>query len=119
MRNILNIVVVYISVTALFVVQTMPAYAGLVGTDQFLAEQVTSQDREVLYELLNRDEAQKLLEKNGVSKEQAQERIAALTNEEVRMFTQKFEELPAAGGIGAAAAILILVLLAIILALGK
>ncbi len=119
MRNILNIIVVYISVTALVVGHTMPAYAGLVGTDQLLTEQVTIQEREVLYEILNRSAAQKLLEKNGVSKQQAQERIAALTNEEVRLFTQKFEELPAAGGIGGAAAILILVLLAIILAIGK
>ena len=118
MRKISNMLVVYISITALMFGHTMPAHAGLIGTDQFLNEQVTNQDREILYEILNRSEAQTLLEKNGVSKIQAQERIAALTDEEVRMFAQNFEALPA-GGIGSAAAILILVLLAIVLVLGK
>ena len=119
MRNILNILVVYISVMALVISQTMPAYAGLIETDQFLTEQVANQDRETIYEIINRNEARDLLEQNGVSKEQAQERIAALTDEEVRVLAQKFEELPAAGGIGGGAALLILVLLVIILALAK
>ena len=118
MRNIVNIVVVYITAITLIISQTMPAYAGLVGTDQILLEEVTSQDREVLYEIFNRSDAQKLLEKSGVSNKQAHDRIAALTDEEVRMFAQNFEELPA-GGVGNAAAILILVLLIIVLALGN
>lgn len=118
MRNILNFVVVYIAVTALIFGHTMPAYAGLVSTDQILTEHAINQDREMLYEILDRSEAQKFLENHGVSKKQAQERIAALTDEEVREFKQNFEELPA-GGVGSAAAILILVLLAIVLVLGR
>ncbi len=118
MRKISNILVIYISVTALIFGHTMPAYAGLVGTDQFLAQQVTNQNREAIFEIFERSDAQELLEKNGVSNKQAHERIAALTDEEVRMLTKNFDDLPA-GGIGNAAAILILVLLIIVLALGN
>ncbi|MEM7401488.1 MAG: PA2779 family protein [Pseudomonadota bacterium] len=118
MCKILNIVVIYISVTALVFGHATPAYAGLIGTDQILLEDAINQDREILYEILDRNEAQNFLENNGVSKKQAQERIAALTDEEVKELKQNFEDLPA-GGVGSAAAILILVLLAIVLVLGR
>ena len=42
-----------------------------------------------------------------------------MTDEEVRMFAQKFEELPAVGHLGTAAFILILVLLVVILAISR
>ena len=51
---------------------------------------------------------------NGVIPEQAQERINYLTNDEAKIFAQRFEKLPS-GGIGAVAAILIIILLFIAL----
>ena len=51
---------------------------------------------------------------NGVIPEQAQERINSLTNDEAKIFAQRFKELPI-GGIGAVTAILIIVLLFIAL----
>ncbi len=106
---------IYLSSMALVFSQTMPVYAGFIGTEQFMTQQEVNQDRDTLRTMIKQDEAQKLLENYGVTAEQAQERINAMTNEEVRVFAQQLEELPAAGGVGIVAALLILVLLFIIL----
>lgn len=117
MRSLFNITVIYVSTFALIFSQAMPAYAGLIGTEQFMAQQLVEKDRETLRKTLERDEARSLLEQYGVSTEYAQERIDAMTDEEVRIFSQKLEELPAAGSFGVVAAVLILVLLFIVLEL--
>ncbi len=119
MRNAINIAVIYVSAIALMFSQTMPAYAGLIGTEQFMAQQLVELDRETILNVLDRDEARTLLEKHGVSKEQAQERIDALTDEEVRVVAQKFEKLPAAGGGGILLGVLVVILVFIILDLAK
>ncbi|NNC67055.1 MAG: PA2779 family protein [Gammaproteobacteria bacterium] len=115
MRNTLNIVVIYISTITLLFSQTMPAYAGLVGTEQFMGQQLVELDRETLCNVFQRDEARTLLKKHGITHEQAQERVNAMTDQEVRIFAQKFEEQPAAGSVGIVAAVLIIVLLFIAL----
>lgn len=117
MRNILNIAVIYISALTLLFSQTMPAYAGLIGTEQFMNQQLVELDRETLRNVFDRDEARTLLEKHGITHEQAQERVNAMTDQEVRLFAQKFEEQPAAGSVGIVAALLIIVLLFIALEL--
>jgi hypothetical protein len=95
----------------------MSVYAGIVGTSELFHQERSSQQRENLYSILDRDDARILLEQNGVTTEQAQQRIQAMTDTEVRMLTQQFENLPAAGSVGTAAALLILILLILILAL--
>jgi hypothetical protein len=97
----------------------MSVYAGLISTDQIMHQQSLDRDRTTLRVMLERKEAQILLENHGVSTLQAQERINAMTDAEVRLFAEKFQNLPAAGGLGGAAAILILVLVIIILAISK
>lgn len=119
MNKYSHIVIVYICAFALLFSNTMPVYAGVVETSEIFQQQYTDLKRDGLYKILNRADAQNLLELNGVTSEQAHERINSLTDEEVRMLSQKFEDLPAAGGIGGAAAILILVLLIVILALAR
>lgn len=95
--------------------QISPAFAGIVGTDQFLTEQTIEQDRENLRMLMARDEVRKLLESNGLTVQQAQERVNSLTDSEVRQLASKFEELPAAGD--AWVVIIILALVVVILEL--
>ena len=117
MRNAINFAVIYISAIALMFSQTMPAYAGIIGTDQFMSQQQVELDRETIRNVLERDDARTLLEKHGVTSLQAHERINAMTDEEVRVFTQKFEQLPTGGSFGIVAAVLVLVLLFIALEL--
>ena len=115
MKKRLHFAVIYISVFTLMFSQTMPAYAGLIGTEQLMAQELIEQNRETLRDVFDREEARTLLENHGITSEQAQERIDAMTDEEVRVFAQKFEEMPAGGSIGAIAAVLIIVLLFIAL----
>lgn len=115
MRNFFNLTIIYVSVLTLVFSQTMPAYAGLIGTEQFMANQIADQDRQTLHNVLERDDARKLLEKHGVSTEQAQERIDAMTNEEVRIMAQKFNSLPTAGDGGILLAVLVVILVFVIL----
>lgn len=106
---------VYVLVLSFTFSQTAPAIAGIVGTESFLSEQSIQADRENLRSLMARDEVRSLLKNNGLTVSQAQERVDALTDSEVRQLAQKFEELPAAGN--AAVVILIVVLVVIILEL--
>ena len=119
MRSLFKITVIYISISALFFSQTIPVYAGFIDTDQFMSQHYADQDREFLRKNLERDEARNLLSQYGVSTEQAQERINALTNKEVRMFSQQFKQLPAAGHGGTVAVLLLLLLLLILLGLSR
>ena len=106
---------VYVLILSFTFMQTAPAIAGIVGTDRFLTEQSIQQDREKLRSFMARDEVRSLLQQNGLTIEQAQQRVDALTDSEVRQLAQKFEELPAAGD--AAVVILVIALIVIILEL--
>ena len=114
MFKYLKCVAIYILALAFIFSPISPAYAGFIGTEQFAAQQRNDHDRETLQSVFKRAEAKSLLEKYGVTPEQAQERINSLTDDEAKIFAQRFEELTV-GGVGAVAAILIIVLLFIAL----
>ena len=119
MRNRFNTVIIFVSCMVLIFNHAVPVHAGIISTDKIMSQQFVSQDRAVVYKALEREEVQMLLEKFGVSTQQAKQRVDALTEKEVTTLAQKFNELPAAGSIGTVAAILILVLLIIILSLSR
>ena len=77
--------------------QVVPAYAGIVGTDKSFAEHAAQQDRETLRSLMTRAEVRGLLANNGLTVEQAQQRVDALTDSEARLLAEKFDEQPAGG----------------------
>lgn len=106
---------IYLLIIAFTFGQISPAFAGIVGTERFLSEQNIEQDRENLRILMTRDEVRSLLEKNGLTVEQAQERVNSLTESEVRQLASKYEELPAAGD--AWVIVIILALVVVILEL--
>ena len=106
---------VYVLMLSFTFVQTAPAIAGIIGTDSILSEQSIQQDREKLRSLMARQEVRSLLQQNGLTVEQAQQRVDSLTDSEVRQLAQRFEELPAAGN--AAVVILVIALVVIILEL--
>jgi len=106
---------IYVLMLSFTFVQTAPAIAGIVGTDRFLTEQIIQQDRDNLHSFMNRDEVRTLLQYNGLTVEQAQERVEALTDSEVSQLAQQFGQLPVAGD--AAVLVLVIVLVVIILEL--
>ena len=107
---------IYLLIISFTFVQISPAFAGIVGTDSFLSEQTIQQDRENLRSLMTRDEVRSMLEMNGLTVKQAQERVDLLTDSEVTQLAEKFDELPAAGDAGVVILIIVLVVLILELA---
>jgi len=106
---------IYLLIVSFIFVKISPAVAGIVGTDSYLSEQTIQQDRENLRSLMSRSEVRSMLEMNGLTVAEAQERVDSLTDKEVSQMAKKFDELPAAGD--AAVVILVIVLVVIILEL--
>lgn len=91
---------------------SLPAYAGVVTTEQLMLQQLESMDREALVSLLDRSEVQQQLVDRGVDPEYAKQRIAALSDAQIEQIKSEIDELPAGSG---AVGILIAVLLVLII----
>jgi hypothetical protein len=87
------------------------AYAGVISTQQYL----TVLDREAtlarIDTVLAREEVRSRLEHYGVDPVAAEERIAALTDQELELLATELESLPAGGDILGALGIAFIVLL--------
>src|SRR5712692_8997041 len=74
-----------------------PANADLVGTDEAVAPAQAGGDRERVRAFMARPEVVKQLQATGVSREEAEARVRAMSDEEVRAIAGKLEALPAGG----------------------
>lgn len=95
-RNLCRAVVA--SVIAGLLVTTMPmprAQAALVTSEELATQRSAAADRARINELLARDEVKSQLETYGISSEEAQARINALSDEEIMQIAGKMDELPA------------------------
>jgi len=93
----------------------LPAQAALVGTDQVI-QQVEGTARDRVATFLGREDVRAQLKALGVSADEAQARVAALSDAEVNRIAGHIDSLPAGqGAIGAivGAAVLIFVILVI------
>jgi hypothetical protein len=87
------------------------ANASLIGTQQIAAEQSKADGRKQLHTSLERPEVQAQLEKLGINKDDAQRRVASLTDDEVVALNNKIDSLPAGAGVVGAIVFIFLVLL--------
>jgi hypothetical protein len=90
---------------------SLPAYAGLVTTEQMLQEQLRELDRASLISELDRKEVREQLIDYGVDPEDAKARIAALSDAQIAELKAGIGDLPAGSGVGEVLVILLLVLL--------
>jgi hypothetical protein len=90
---------------------SLPAYSGIVTTEQLMEEQLESLDRDTLVSLMDREEVRQQLIDRGVDPDYAKQRIAALSDEQINEIKANIDDLPAGGVIG----ILIAVLLVLII----
>jgi len=77
---------------------TLPvAYAssGMVGTDAVIAQESFEFDRDQLLAMLDSDAVTEALTRRGVSMDQARERIAAMSEQEIQMLNERMDSLPA------------------------
>jgi uncharacterized protein DUF6627 len=84
--------------------------AAMVGTEQVATAAQAQQERERVRDFVARTDVQQQLQSMGVKADNAQDRVAALTDEEVHKIAGKIESLPAgaSGGWGIAAAVIII-----------
>ena len=73
---------------------------GLVSTQEALEAERVKSDRELIDEVLNRDEVRQQLEAYGVDPGDVEARVAALSDDEVSQLARQLDELPAGAGIG-------------------
>ena len=73
------------------------ANADLVGTDEAVAPAQAGEDRERVRAFMARPEVVKQMQAAGVSREEAEARVRAMSDEEVRVLAGKLDSLPAGG----------------------
>jgi hypothetical protein len=102
----------YLMITILlFTGVPLQAYAGVIGTDQAIAAGQHAQRIERLQEILSHEEIKQELVLRGVDPVYANERVAALTQEELASLAGQIDNLPAGGDAIAVLGVVFLVLL--------
>lgn len=89
----------------------LTANAAMVETDVVVDHALAEQGRAKIMALVKRDDVRAQLEDRGVTTEQAQARVDALTDEEVLQVAGKLDQLPAGGDILGTAVFIFIVLL--------
>lgn len=92
------------------------AHAGMIGVDRAVAASGSAQaDRDAVLRLLSRTEVSSQFQSMGLEPQTAKDRVAAMTDEEVRALAGKLQSLPAgaSGDWGWGLAVVILIAAAI------
>jgi hypothetical protein len=79
--------------------QLTPAYAAMTSTATLLQQEQRALERSELLEVLDRDAVQRQLRDLGVDATAAKQRVAAMTDEEVRQLNTHLAEMPAGGDV--------------------
>ena len=114
-------------VIACFFVTSMPmsrSQAALISSDNLASQSAVAADRARLNDLVMREDIQRDLMAYGISPQEAQARVASLTDEEVVQVAGRLDQLPAGQGalgvlIGAALFVFIVLLITDIAGLTK
>jgi Na+-translocating ferredoxin:NAD+ oxidoreductase RnfG subunit len=94
------------------------AQAGMIGTQQVIADQAAAEQRAELRAMLQRDDVREQLTAWGVEPQVAEARIDSMTAEEVAQLSAKMDEMPAGSGVvGAIVFVFVLLLITDILGL--
>ena len=70
-------------------------HAGMIGTDQAVAAASAQADRASVLSLMNRSDVASQLQTLGLDPQTAKDRVAAMTDQEVRSLAGKLDTLPA------------------------
>ncbi|UCX05534.1 PA2779 family protein [Shewanella glacialimarina] len=95
MRKIL----VVASVILTYLVCITGTYAGVISSEQVIVQQQSIYNKQQVIEMLNNVEVQDKLVALGVSIEDAEIRIASMTDQELNQLNTQMNDMPAAGGI--------------------
>jgi hypothetical protein len=96
---------------SLLAVSVESAYAGVITTQQYLSAVDREAARARIDAVLAREEVQRRLVQYGVDPVAADERIAALTDQELELLATELESLPAGGDLLGVVGVVFIVLL--------
>ncbi len=106
-RTLKHLFIYFLITSFTFIGLTQSARAALVGTDHAVSAGAQQDSRANINAALDRPEVRSKLEALGISKADAQARVAALTDEEAASLNSKINSLPA-GGDGILGALLLI-----------
>lgn len=112
----------FLAASILFTGSIQTVQAAMISAEQVAESTVTSQgnqDRAIIVAALSREDVQSALVARGIDPAQAQERVAALTDEEASMVASQLDNAPAGGIIGAIVLVFLVLLLTDILGFTK
>ncbi|MDZ4097210.1 MAG: PA2779 family protein [Methylophilaceae bacterium] len=112
----------FLAASILFTGSISSVQAAMISSEQVAEATVTSsgeQDRARIIAALSRDDVQSALVARGIDPTQAQERVAALTDEEASTMANQLDSAPAGGIIGAIVLIFLVLLITDILGFTK
>jgi hypothetical protein len=122
MNRLLKKIVAHSLITALmFVGIAQSSQAALVSTEQVVTAAAAQQNRAKIAAAFQRADVQAELQKMGIGGEEAQARVAAMTDAEAASVAQRIDSLPAGGDgiVGVIVFIFVLLLITDILGLTK
>ena len=122
MNRLLKKIVAHSLITALmFVGIAQSSQAALISTEQVVTAAAAQQNRAKIAAAFQRADVQAELQKMGIGGEEAQARVAAMTDAEAASVAQRIDSLPAGGDgiVGAIIFIFVLLLVTDILGLTK
>jgi hypothetical protein len=100
-------------IVSMFAMPFQAARAGMIGTDQLVSPATAQADRTAVLATLSRGEIASQLQSMGVDPSAAAERVASMTDQEVRALAGKLDALPAgaSSSTGWAVAIVVAILI--------
>ncbi|RUM92625.1 MAG: hypothetical protein DSZ27_02400 [Thiomicrospira sp.] len=84
---------------SLLSVITLPVQAAMLNTQQLVQESSMTSERAKLNAMMQREDIQSQFLEMGVSPEEVQQRVAALTDAEVAQLNHQMEQVPAGGDV--------------------
>jgi len=93
------------------------AHGAVIATDDALATQQASADRERVRALVLRPELAQSLEKMGIAPQDAAARVDAMSDAEVRSLAGRLDALPAGGALGNTDFLLIIIIVILVVVL--
>jgi len=94
-------------IVAMLALSFQTARAGLIGTEQAAAESRAPSPRSLVMSALERSDTAAQLQAQGIDLAQARERVASMTDQEVRELAGAIQSAPAGGDSGSTVAVIL------------
>ena len=107
MKSTLTRMICHFLVIAMAMLPFQSGQASMIGTDQVISADSAQADRNTVLNLLSRSETVSQLQSLGLDAQSAKNRVAAMTDDEVRTLAGNIHSLPAGGDGGLALLVLV------------